>query len=102
MSAETIAQRLLDTAQMRTKFPKWLCSEMEQAAEALQEAAADKLRLDWLSDRENTIGNVQLPTVCVMNNMDSLRGAIDEAMRLDPEIWNEVGGADAGETFNAV
>ena len=42
----------------------------------------DTAMLDWLSDPNNTIGNVQLPTACVMNNMDSLRGAIREAMRL--------------------
>lgn len=70
---------------------------MIECADALAGAEADKARLDWLADRENTIGNVQLPTMCVMNNMSSLRGAIDEAMRLDPEIWNEIGGADAGE-----
>lgn len=102
MNEKPIAQRLLDTAQMRTQFPKWLCDELEKAADALQEAAADKARLDWLADRENTIGNVQLPAMCVMNNMHSLRGAIDEAMRLDPAIWVEIRGADAGETFNAV
>lgn len=53
---------------------------------ALKDAEADKARLDWLSDKDNPIGNVHLPSVCVMNNLHSLRGAIDEAMRLDPEI----------------
>jgi hypothetical protein len=42
----------------------------------------DTLRLDWLSDPAQTIGNVQLPTKAVLNNIDSLRGAIDEAMAL--------------------
>lgn len=46
----------------------------------------DTVRMDWLADRNNIIGNVQLPTVCVMNNLHDMRGAIDEAMRLDPEI----------------
>ena len=45
----------------------------------------DARRLDWLADPNNTIGNVQLPTVCVEANLDSLRGAIDMAMRMDKE-----------------
>lgn len=76
-------------------------SEIERMREWSAELVADKSRLDWLSDPDNKIGNVQLPTMCVMNNMSSLRGAIDESMRLDPTIWNEIGGADADETFNA-
>ena len=81
-----------------------VCMLLAEEVRAKRDAAvnADKLRLDWLADRDNNIGNVQLPTMCVMNNLHSLRGAIDEAMRLDPEIWAALGGADAGETFNAV
>ncbi len=30
-----LVQRLLDTAQMRTQFPEWLCKEMEAAAEEI-------------------------------------------------------------------
>ena len=30
-----LAQRLYDTAQMRTQFPEWLCQELEAAADAL-------------------------------------------------------------------
>lgn len=56
----------------------------------LRDAEADKARLDWLSDKDNPIGNVQLPTVCVMNNLHNMRGAIDEAMRLDPEIVKSI------------
>ena len=82
MSPETIARRLLDTAQMATQYPAWLCREMEEAAAALIEAGADKARLDWLSDRDNAIGNVQLPTECVTRNLHSLRAAIDDAMNL--------------------
>ena len=40
----------------------------------------DKERLDWLADVNNTIGNVSLPHECVVNNIHSLRDAIDEAM----------------------
>lgn len=31
----TIVQRLLDTAQMRTQYPEWLCNELESAAEEI-------------------------------------------------------------------
>lgn len=43
----------------------------------------DKVRLDWLGDPSNTIGNVQLPTACVLQHMGSLRDAIDAAMNLE-------------------
>ena len=40
----------------------------------------DKELLDWLADPENEVGNVQLPTKCVLENMGSLRDAIRQAM----------------------
>ena len=43
----------------------------------------DKARLDWLADKNNNIGNVQLPSECVENNLTSLRDAIDAAMLLE-------------------
>jgi hypothetical protein len=43
----------------------------------------DKERLDWLADPENKVGNVQLPSECVMANLHSLRAAIDSAMRAE-------------------
>jgi hypothetical protein len=48
----------------------------------LQRGADDKRRLDWLSDKNNLVGNVQLPTTCVMDNLTNLRSAIDAAMEL--------------------
>ena len=42
----------------------------------------DPVRLDWLADRDNHIGNVQLPAECVACNLHSLRDAIDMAMKL--------------------
>lgn len=42
----------------------------------------DADRLDWLADPENTIGNVQLPSECVLQNLHSLRDAIDAARKL--------------------
>ena len=40
----------------------------------------DADRLDWLADTNNLVGNVQLPTSCVEQNLHSLRAAIDAAM----------------------
>jgi hypothetical protein len=51
----------------------------------IEQLLKDKARLDWLADRENTIGNVQLPTECVMRNLGSLRDAIDDAMEIKDE-----------------
>lgn len=45
----------------------------------------DAAMLDWLADRNNPIGNVQLPTECVIDNIDSMRAAIQCAMKLEPE-----------------
>lgn len=42
----------------------------------------DTVRLDWLSDKHNKIGSVILPTECVEQHLDSMRDAIDAAMRL--------------------
>ena len=42
----------------------------------------DTQRMDWLADPDNHIGNVQLPTECVAAHPDSLRSAIDAAMKL--------------------
>lgn len=43
----------------------------------------DTARLDWLADRENAIGNVQLPTACVHANLHCMRAAIDAAMEME-------------------
>lgn len=42
----------------------------------------DTARLDWLADPANKIGSVILPTECVEQHLDSMRDAIDAAMRL--------------------
>ena len=55
----------------------------EQIAADFDVKSEDARRLDWLADPDNAIGNVQLPTVCVEANLESLRGAIDMAMRMD-------------------
>lgn len=42
----------------------------------------DTVRLDWLADKNNNMGSVLLPTACVEKHLDSLRDAIDAAMKL--------------------
>ena len=48
--------------------------------EELVEAEKDSARLDWLADPKNTVGNVVLPSEYIMDNLDSMRAAIDAAM----------------------
>ena len=45
----------------------------------------DTVRLDWLADPANNIGSVLLPTECVDQHLDSLRDAIDAAMRSEED-----------------
>lgn len=52
----------------------------------LEEKTNDSIRIDWLANKNNFVGNVQLPRECVENNITSLRGAIDDAMRLDGKL----------------
>jgi len=42
----------------------------------------DKARIEWLSDMDQMTGHVRLPNECVINNLHSLRSAIDDAMLL--------------------
>jgi len=49
----------------------------------LLELRKDRARLDWLADRDNKVGNVMLPVGAVMNNLHSMRDAIDAAMTGD-------------------
>lgn len=42
----------------------------------------DTVRLDWLADKHNKIGSVLLPRECVEKHLDSMRDAIDAAIKL--------------------
>lgn len=53
---------------------------IESQAARIAELERDAARLDWLADKNQSIGNVQLPTEIVMANLHSLRDAIDAAM----------------------
>lgn len=49
---------------------------------SIDQGLADTARLDWLTDPANKIGSVILPTECVERHPDSMRDAIDAAMRI--------------------
>ena len=49
---------------------------------SIDQGWADTVRLDWLADPANKIGSVILPTECVEQHLDSMRDAIDAAMRI--------------------
>lgn len=49
---------------------------------SIDQGWADTARLDWLADPANKIGSVILPTECVERHLDSMRDAIDAAMRI--------------------
>ena len=50
---------------------------------AVELAWWDNRRINWLADKNNEIGNVQLPRECVEKHIDSMRGAIDAAMAMN-------------------
>lgn len=58
-----------------------LTEQVQKLGRELHRHKLDAARLDWLADRENAIGNVQLPTECVLAHPESMRAAIDAAMR---------------------
>ena len=58
-----------------------LTKQVQALGRKLHRHKLDTARLDWLADRENDIGNVQLPTECVLAHPESMRAAIDAAMR---------------------
>ena len=45
----------------------------------------DAQRLDWLADTKTTLGSVLLPKEVVFMNLESMRGAIDMAMRMQTQ-----------------
>jgi uncharacterized coiled-coil DUF342 family protein len=55
-------------------------SGVEDLCKQARELRKDMVRLDWLADPKNTIGNVSLPRQHIMDHPDSMRAAIDAAM----------------------
>jgi len=63
------------------EYNKWDSLDADERVQfAIKCMGLDTTRLDWLADKNNLIGNVQLPTSCVMAHLDDLRAAIDMAM----------------------
>lgn len=83
-----IADQNADSYEKVASVSRTLAAEVRRLRALASRAGVhpDTVRMDWLADRDNAIGNVQLPAVCVMNNLHDMRAAIDEAMRLDPEV----------------
>ena len=67
-----------------TQFEELQCACLGMA-KVISQLSADKKRLDWLADKDNHIGAVQLPRECVLKNVHSLRDAIDDAMKYKHE-----------------
>ena len=55
-------------------------------ADQIAAAMADTRRLDWLADRDQWLGSVELPTECVLAHPDDMRAAIDAAMALHADL----------------
>jgi hypothetical protein len=74
---ETGARCLVEMSAVRwlSKDESWWLMHTSQSP-----LDSDGKRLDWLADPDNQIGNVQLPVGAVIENVGSLRDAIDAAM----------------------
>lgn len=96
MNTETVltdeqkAQFVTDITEYGTDFVAPLLAVVESIEQAVLQSEQvrawkkDAERLDWLADPNNSIGNVQLPAQCIRDHLDSMRAAIDVAMRRWP------------------
>jgi predicted DNA-binding protein len=60
-----------------------VCAGHPLALRQLAELIADKERLDWLASVKNDSAGVYLPREAVEQHIDSMRDAIDAAMRME-------------------
>lgn len=72
-------------AKLRLVPTHWMPLPPPPGGDAKNPRCRDAIRLDWLADPDNRIGNVQLPVGAVIENVGSLRDAIDAAMSGDYE-----------------
>lgn len=70
-------------ARIKYRVLETMGEEGEVVMEYINELKKDGDRLDWLAEPKNEKGNVTLPFQCIENNIENLRGAIDEAMKLN-------------------
>ena len=75
---------------------------MYEAIVALDNAAADERRMDWLGDLSNYTGQVLLPRQCVEAHPESMRAAIDMAMALSSNAPHEGPGGFSPGPLDAV
>jgi len=68
-----------------SKHLEFALNEIVKLERENAELRKDKARLDWLADPQNTIGNVTLPRQHILDHPDSMRAAIDAAMKLTKE-----------------
>lgn len=66
-----------------TRDAQIIKAAIHQLIDEIARLRADAARLDWLADPDNQAGNVQLPTDCVLAHPESMRAAIDMAMRME-------------------
>jgi hypothetical protein len=64
-----------------------------EAIVALDNAAADERRMDWLADLSNETGQVLLPRECVEAHLESMRSAIDMAITMSSNAQVQAGPA---------
>ena len=76
-------ERLRETVRLADIDAALTTAEANDLTAEVQRLRADAARLDWLADPGNHIGNVQLPTECVLAHPESMRAAIDAAMRME-------------------
>lgn len=59
---------------------------LRDALAEIDRLSADERRIDWLADKEQWLGSVELPIECVLQHLDDMRAAIDAAMALHAEL----------------
>lgn len=75
-------ERLRDAVRLADIDAALTTAEVNDLTTEVQRLRADAARLDWLADPGTHIGNVQLPTECVLAHPGAMRAAIDAAMRM--------------------
>ena len=76
----SVTDKMLEDLHIYADDNRVLSEELGFLLSERTELKRDALRIDWLASASNQIGNVQLPKEIVMENIHSLRDAIDAAM----------------------
>jgi len=81
----SVTDKMLEDLHIYADDNRVLSEELGFLLSERTELKRDALRIDWLASASNQIGNVQLPKEIVMENIHSLRDAIDAAMLVPQE-----------------